>query len=56
MLSDLLMYPPILGLGGLAIAFVIFRVLNAYDQGDGEIKSIGDQIHLGAMVFMQREY
>ncbi|MEM6302763.1 MAG: sodium/proton-translocating pyrophosphatase, partial [Pseudomonadota bacterium] len=50
------MYPPVLGLGGLIIAFVIYRVLSGYDQGDGEVKSIGDQIHLGAMVFMQREY
>ncbi|MEM6604662.1 MAG: sodium-translocating pyrophosphatase [Pseudomonadota bacterium] len=55
-MSDYLLYPPILGLGGLAIAFVIYRILNGYDQGDGEVKSIGDQIHLGAMVFMQREY
>ncbi|MEM9254457.1 MAG: sodium-translocating pyrophosphatase [Pseudomonadota bacterium] len=48
--------PPILGLAGLVIAFVIYNVMTRYNQGDGAVKKIGDQIHLGAMVFMHREY
>ncbi|MEM1402560.1 MAG: sodium-translocating pyrophosphatase [Pseudomonadota bacterium] len=56
MLFDYLLYPPILGAGGLIIAFVIYHMLVRHDHGDGEVKKIGDQIHLGAMVFMRREY
>jgi K(+)-stimulated pyrophosphate-energized sodium pump len=48
--------PPILGLGGLVVAFIIYHVMTRHDHGDGVVKKIGDQIHLGAMVFMHREY
>src|SRR5210317_1530351 len=48
--------PPILGLGGLAVAFVIFHIMSRHNHGDGAVKHIGDQISLGAMVFMKREY
>jgi len=48
--------PVIFGLGGLFVAFVIYRMLVAYPEGEGKIKSIGDSIHSGAMVFMHREY
>jgi len=30
--------------------------MSRHDHGDGAVKKIGDQIHLGAMVFMRREY
>ena len=53
---DYLLYPPLLGVGGLIVAFVIYHRLVRHNHGDGEVKKIGDQIHLGAMVFMQREY
>jgi K(+)-stimulated pyrophosphate-energized sodium pump len=55
-LFDYFLYPPILGVIGLLIAFVIYHMLIRHNHGDGEVKHIGDQIHLGAMVFMQREY
>jgi hypothetical protein len=55
-LFDYLLYPPMLGAAGLVIAFVIYHILIRHNHGDGEVKHIGDQIHLGAMVFMQREY
>ncbi len=48
--------PPFLGLAGLAVAFVIYHIMSRHDHGDGKVKKIGDQIHLGAMVFMRREY
>jgi K(+)-stimulated pyrophosphate-energized sodium pump len=48
--------PPLLGLVGLAIAFIIYHIMVRHNHGDGVVKKIGDQIHLGAMVFMQREY
>ena len=48
--------PPILGLAGLAVAFIIYHIMSRHNHGDGVVKKIGDQIQLGAMVFMHREY
>jgi len=48
--------PPVLGLAGLAVAFIIYHIMSRHNHGDGKVKKIGDQIHLGAMVFMAREY
>ena len=55
-MSELFIVPPILGVLGLAIAFLIYHIMTRHDHGDGVVKKIGDQIHLGAMVFMHREY
>jgi K(+)-stimulated pyrophosphate-energized sodium pump len=55
-MSQYFALPPILGLAGLVIAFIIYHIMTRHDAGDGTIKKIGDQIHLGAMVFMKREY
>ena len=55
-MTNLLALPPALGVLGLIIAFVIYRMVLREDAGDGLVKKIGDQIHLGAMVFMHREY
>ncbi len=55
-MSDFYLLPPILGLVGLAVAFIIYHVMTRHNHGDGVVKKIGDQIHLGAMVFMHREY
>ncbi len=48
--------PPILGVIGLIVAFVLYGMVMKYPEGDASIKKIGDQIHEGAMVFMKREY
>ena len=56
MLEQLYSAPPILGLVGLAIAFFIYTVMSRREIPDGDVQKIGDQIHLGAMVFMKREY
>ncbi|MDX1512522.1 MAG: sodium/proton-translocating pyrophosphatase, partial [Gammaproteobacteria bacterium] len=48
--------PIILGIGGLAVAWFIFQQVKAYPEGDEKVAKIADQIHLGAMVFMRREY
>ena len=48
--------PFLFGLGGLYVAWTIYQTLLAYPEGEGKLKSIGDAIHSGAMVFMQREY
>ena len=48
--------PPILGIVGLIVAFVLYGMVMKYPEGEDAIKKIGDQIHEGAMVFMRREY
>jgi K(+)-stimulated pyrophosphate-energized sodium pump len=48
--------PPILGLAGLAVAFIIYHIMSRHNHGEGAVKDIADQIHLGAMVFIHREY
>ncbi len=48
--------PPILGIVGLIVAYVIYRMVMQYAPGEDKVKKIADQIHLGAMVFMAREY
>jgi K(+)-stimulated pyrophosphate-energized sodium pump len=55
-MSEYFLVPPILGLVGLAVAFCIYHIMTRHNHGDGVVKKIGDQIHLGAMVFMHREY
>ncbi len=51
-----LILPPILGVAGLAIAFFIYHVMSRHNHGEDKVKDISDQIHVGAMVFMHREY
>ena len=48
--------PPILGIVGLIVAFIIYNMVKQHPGGEGKVVEIGDQIHLGAMVFMKREY
>jgi len=50
------MMPPILGVVGLAIAFVIYTVMSRASDGEDKVRGIAEQIHIGAMVFMHREY
>ena len=51
-----LMLPPILGVVGLVIAFVIYTVMSRASDGEAKERGIAEQIHIGAMVFMHREY
>ena len=53
---DVLMLPPLLGVLGLAAAFVIYLVVTKYPAGEGLVAEIAAEIHKGAMVFMRREY
>ena len=55
-MTDLSLIPPILGVVGLVVAVIIYFIVLSYDEGDEKLKKIADQIHLGAMVFMRREY
>ncbi len=48
--------PSILGVIGLIIAFIIYRIIMKRPAGEGKVQEIAELIHLGAMVFMKREY
>lgn len=48
--------PPALGVIGLVCAFVLYKLVIRYPEGEDNVKKIADQIHIGAMVFMKREY
>ncbi len=48
--------PVILGVLGLIVAFIIYRIILSYSPGSGKVVEIGEEIHTGAMTFMRREY
>ena len=45
-----------LGILGLLSAFFVYLKVKSSSEGEGRVKEIGDEIHLGAMVFMSAEY
>ena len=47
---------PALGVLGLVIVVFIYQWISKQDGGSGDVKKIGEQIHIGAIVFMKREY
>ncbi len=47
---------PVFGLVGLTMAFVLYRLVLSHAAGSGKIVQISESIHLGAMVFVRREY
>jgi len=47
---------PVLGVVGLLVAFGIYRAIVAAPVGTDRMRDIAEQIHLGAMVFLKREY
>lgn len=53
---DMSLVPPIFGVLGLFSAFVVYRMVLSYSDGDDVIRKIAAHIHTGAMVFMHREY
>jgi len=55
-MNEYFILPPILGAVGLLIAFIIYHIMTRHDHGGGLALKISEQIHLGAMVFMHREY
>ena len=55
-MNSMLIIPPLFGMAGLLVALFIYFLVLKYDGGTDKVKKIADQIHLGAMVFMRREY
>ena len=49
-------WPVIFGLVGLGSAWYIYQRVKDFPEGEAKVAEIAEQIHLGAMVFMRREY
>ncbi len=47
---------PYIGIAGLIIAYVIYRIILSHDIGSEKMKHISELIHDGAMVFLEAEY
>ncbi|MDX8381190.1 MAG: sodium-translocating pyrophosphatase [Ghiorsea sp.] len=48
--------PVLFGVGGLLAAFLLYKTILRHDAGEGKALQIAQSIHLGAMVFLKREY
>ena len=48
--------PIALGILRLLSAYIVYLKVKSSPEGSGKVKEIGDEIHLGAMVFMASEY
>lgn len=48
--------PLALGGAGMYAAFKVYGKVKAYPGGEGKVAEIAEQIHMGAMVFLRREY
>ncbi len=48
--------PICFGIFGLFCSYLVYLQVRGANEGSGKVKEIGDEIHLGAMVFMAAEY
>ncbi|MCC5876511.1 MAG: sodium-translocating pyrophosphatase [Candidatus Sumerlaeia bacterium] len=48
--------PPLIGLLGLVVAFILHGIISSYPAGEGKVADITRKIQRGAAVFMRREY
>ena len=55
-MQELTPLAPIVGIVGLAFAGVIYLGITRLSPGSDRMQEIADSIHLGAMVFLKREY
>jgi K(+)-stimulated pyrophosphate-energized sodium pump len=53
---DLDLLPIYFGIIGLITAFFLYRFILGFSPGEGKIVEIADEIHLGAMTFIKKEY
>ena len=53
---NLELVPILLGIFGLITALFLYKFVLTFSAGDGKIVEISDQIHLGAMAFIRKEY
>ena len=55
-MTNLELIPIILGVVGLITAYFLYNFVLSFDVGEGKIVDISDQIHIGAMTFIKKEY
>ncbi|MBU8923091.1 MAG: sodium-translocating pyrophosphatase [Bacteroidales bacterium] len=55
-LAKLLNVAPWIGVAGMVIAVITYFNVKKYPEGTDVMKKIADEIHLGAFVFLKREY
>ena len=55
-MSSITILPAYLGIFGLICAVLVFLKVKSEPVGEGKVVEIGNEIHLGAMVFMKSEY
>ena len=48
--------PIMLGFLGLFSAYLLYQIVKSYPAGDKKLTDISDEIHIGAMAFMKKEY
>ncbi len=48
--------PVIFGVIGLIVAYFIYQKVLEFPEGEAKVAEISEEIHLGAMVFIRREY
>ena len=53
---NLELIPLYLGILGLLTAYVLYKFILTFPAGEGKIIEIADEIHLGAMTFIKKEY
>ena len=53
---NLELIPIILGLVGLITAYLLYQFILSFAVGEGKIVDISDEIHIGAMAFIKKEY
>lgn len=55
-MTNLELIPIILGVVGLTTAYFLYKFVLGFAAGEGKIVDISDQIHIGAMAFIKKEY
>ncbi|MEM9079193.1 MAG: sodium-translocating pyrophosphatase [Verrucomicrobiota bacterium] len=55
-MTSALLVTPLMGLIGLILAFLLYRIITKRPAGEGKLADLAKRIHRGAMVFMKREF
>lgn len=55
-MSLMALFPMLLGMVGLLVAYTIYRGILSWPEGGDKVREIAAAIHEGAMVFLRREY
>lgn len=55
-MRDVTIFAPLLGAGGLLMAFFIYLHISKLPEGNSRMKEIASLIHDGAMIYLKRQY